>query len=231
MNGTDRKTCYSEKLITDEKWYYIALVWDGKSQSIFIDGELDKSSFVGEFLLSKYKKNLCITSYEAEIAFHGTVDEVQMCNISRSSGWIQTAFNNQNDISGFFTVHQEEQQDLPSKPIIKGPKSGKAGKLLTYSFMSTDPNGSDIFYYIDWGDGDVEEWIGPFSSGEEINIDHKWSEKGNFTISAKARDTFNAESDWSEFEVTIPRTRPITFERLLESFPLLERLLTFIIEI
>ena len=87
-------------------------------------------------------------------------------------------------------------------------------------------------YNIKWGDGEIEEWIGPFPSGEEVILNKTWSEEGDYTIMAKARDSFGAESDWAEFEVSITkksRSINIPFLTWLQShlnlFPILQILL------
>ena len=64
----------------------------------------------------------------------------------------------------------------PEPPIINGPTSGKPGIEYNYTFVSFDPEGDDIWLYIDWGDGNVEEWIGPYESSEEVTLTHEWHE-------------------------------------------------------
>ena len=91
----------------------------------------------------------------------------------------------------------EKPNNPPVSPTIEGPAKGKIGEEYEYSFTSTDPDEDDIFYYIDWGDGQVDEWIGPYGS-EKVNISHIWGEKGTYTIKAKAKDNHDAESNWSE---------------------------------
>ena len=116
----------------------------------------------------------------------------------------------------------------PLIPEIDGPKTGKPGTEYEYTFTTTDPESDDIYYYILWGDGHVEPWIGPFASGVTINLSHTWGNQGEYTIEAQAKDIYNAEGPWGEFKVTMPRkkimTRSLLF-RFLERFPLFERLL------
>jgi len=72
----------------------------------------------------------------------------------------------------------------------------------------------------DCGCGDTyEEWIGPYESGEEVIRSHTWDEQGEFAIKAKAKDIFDAESEWGTLEVTMP------VNQQSYSFPLLQRLL------
>jgi len=63
----------------------------------------------------------------------------------------------------------------PNAPTINGPPSGRARVKYEYMFVTTDPNGDDVYYYIDWGDNINSEWIGPYHSGEEITMNHTWS--------------------------------------------------------
>ncbi len=114
----------------------------------------------------------------------------------------------------------------PNAPTIDGPTSGKPNNAYEYTFVSTDSKEDAVMYIIDWGDNNTE-WTEYGDSGEEITIKHTWISKGNFTIKAQAIDIYDAESDWTEFEISIPRTRA-TFNPLfhwLERFPLLDRLL------
>ena len=54
------------------------------------------------------------------------------------------------------------------------------------------------------GDETFEDWIGPYESGETINLDHTWDEQGTYTLRAKAKDIYDSESDWSILEVKMP---------------------------
>lgn len=103
----------------------------------------------------------------------------------------------------------------PTEPVIQGPSNGKAGTSYSYSFSSTDPEGDTVFYYIDWGDNQMKEWIGPYNSGEVITVDHQWSNQGRFTVKARARDDSNAISDWSELEISMPNIRIDLFSQFL----------------
>jgi len=86
----------------------------------------------------------------------------------------------------------------PYSPTITGPIEGEVGEEYEFTFVTTDPLGSDIEYWIDWGDGTVEEWMGPYESGEEVMAKHSWYEKGDYSIRVKARNDQNAEGGWSK---------------------------------
>lgn len=119
----------------------------------------------------------------------------------------------------------------PEKPTINGPTNGKAGEEFNYTFITTDPEGNKVYYYIAWGDNSDLIYIGPYSSGEEVTLSHEWSEDGTYNVQAKAKDIHFLQSEFASLEVTIPRLK--TFSQLfifgfLERFPILERLLSLI---
>ena len=92
----------------------------------------------------------------------------------------------------------------PYPPEISGPIEGEVGVEYEFTFVTTDPLGEDVYYYIDWGDDSIEEWIGPYDSGEEITVPHTYYEGGDFEIMSKAKNEQNAEGGWSEpFLITI----------------------------
>ena len=63
-------------------------------------------------------------------------------------------------------------------------------------------------YNIDWGDGDTD-WTEYGDSGTEVTLKHTWTSQGTYTIKAQAVDFYGAESEWTEFSITIPRDKAI----------------------
>lgn len=110
----------------------------------------------------------------------------------------------------------------PPAPRISGPTSGKAGVLYHYGFCSKDPDGDNVTYCIDWGDGSDIVYIGPFPPNLCGTASHTWSRQGTYIIKAKASDG-QAESNWSTLGVTMPLSyEPPHFrflDWLLEWFP------------
>jgi len=99
--------------------------------------------------------------------------------------------------------------DPPAAPTIDGPTSGAVGVSYEFTIVSTDPDGDDVYYYIDWDDGNVEDWIGPYASGVVVTVSHSWSSEDTYSILAKAKDEHGAESDWSDpFIITIVENDP-----------------------
>jgi len=104
-------------------------------------------------------------------------------------------------------VSLDRYNERPDKPSIDGPEKGVPGINYNYTFTATDPDENDLEYYIEWGDGNCEEWIGPYYSGEEFFLGHSWEEKGTYFIRAKVRDTYKEESSSGIHEVRIPKTK------------------------
>jgi hypothetical protein len=97
----------------------------------------------------------------------------------------------------------------PEAPDIDGPVSGIVGIEYEYYFSTTDPDEDDVYYYIEWGDGQVDEWVGPYKSGELAKVSHTWTSPDDYEIRAKAKDTNNLESEWSDvYPVTIVESEP-----------------------
>jgi hypothetical protein len=92
----------------------------------------------------------------------------------------------------------------PYPPVINGPAEGGVEEEYEFTIMTTDPSDEDVYYWIDWGDGTMEEWIGPYASGAIVTVSHTWTEKGTYSIKGKAKNALNAEGAWSvPFNITI----------------------------
>ena len=118
--------------------------------------------------------------------------------------------------------------DAPSTPTITGKTVGTAGTIYDYKFKSTSPLGKDVYYWIEWGDGSIKKWFGPWDSGVEVTVNHSWSKQETYTIRARAKDTENLWGPWGELQVTMPRDKTISSSfllRFLERYPLIHRLL------
>ncbi len=139
------------------------------------------------------------------------------------------------DWSDPFTVTIVENQ-RPNKVTINGPNWGFGGTEYEFTFVSTDPENHDIYYRINWDDGDDTGYIGPYSSGETITLNHKWKLKGTYWIKAWAMDVNGGESLQQNFKINIltngNKEKSINFVftqilgRIINRFPVFEKLLS-----
>jgi len=119
----------------------------------------------------------------------------------------------------------------PNIPNIDGPIIGKRHIEYDYSLVSSDPELEELYYKIDWGDGNIENWIGPFDSNLEIIVTHKWEQKGTYLIKVKSKDCNDLESEWSSLKVIMPKNvfTNTVFKFLLMLFPKLVDLISKIV--
>jgi len=116
---------------------------------------------------------------------------------------------------------------------ILGPNKGTRGVKYEFKFTAVDPDGHDVEYYIDWDDGD-KGWIdGTYESGKTISLNHTWNRDGEYTIMAKAKDSFGKQGNSSYHIMSVPKSKflidlPI-LKFLIERFPILARILNIII--
>jgi hypothetical protein len=131
-------------------------------------------------------------------------------------------------------IHVSVSNNEPEQPRRpSGPKNGVPGTEYTYETKTFDPNGDDVYYQWNWGDGTTSDWEGPYYSGQTIESNHTWDERGNYDIKVKAKDIHDDESIWSEpLSVTMPRnkisTQPfliLLLERIQHIFPILSVIL------
>jgi len=122
------------------------------------------------------------------------------------------------------TIISIVENELPTNPVIDGRKIGLGGVEYDYTFVSTDADLHNIYYKIDWDDGENTDWLGPYKSGEGISLSHSWDEKGKYWVKAWAKDTLSGESGQSNFVVNIlTNENQIT----IQSSPLFNMILSY----
>jgi len=183
------------------------------------------------------------TDSSGDILWEKTFGESEYRDIGLSiaqtanEGYILTGGIETKDLKGSaaILIKLSPEKQAPSPPAIVGEINGKTGTLYPYTFTSIDPDGDQVSYYIEWGDGDITDWTGFQPSGEQYSESHTWATKGTYIVRAKAKDTLGEESDWAYLEVTMPKDKPFNFNFhliswLLERFPLLNQMINLLME-
>jgi len=122
----------------------------------------------------------------------------------------------------------------PSAPTIDGPKNGLPFINYLFTFTSTDPDGDNVSYYIDWGDGFITNWTSyQQSNSPDYNEGHSWIGFDVFTIKVKAKDNFGLESPWTNYSFSTPRNRVINtlFKNFLQSHPNMFPILKYLLKL
>ena len=200
--GDERLIGWSSPAISADGIIYVATIID------FIEG--------GEIIAvnpdgTERWRKLIANSYISSSPCIGADGTVYIGSISRK---------NRNSYSYIHAFGPDgEPNNPPDTPSITGPIEGHPEEWMEFTIVSTDPENQDVRYFIDWGDGDVDIWIGPYNSDEEIIKGHYWFYSGTYTIKVRAEDDRGEYSDWAYLEVTMP------VNQHSYSFPLLQRLL------
>ncbi|MFE3845822.1 PKD domain-containing protein [Thermoplasmatota archaeon] len=138
-----------------------------------------------------------------------------------------------------FTIknHEDPIENLPPLKPAKptGTTSGKPDETYTYSSMTNDPDGDQIWFNWDFGDDGSSGWVGPYDSGEACEVEYSWDEEGDYSIKVKAKDVYGEESPWSDpLTVSMPRAKlfnqmPRILLWLFERFPFFQSYFNFLI--
>jgi hypothetical protein len=95
----------------------------------------------------------------------------------------------------FTTQSASQPPTTPSTPA--GQTFVWTNDAHEYTTVATDPNGDNIWYRFDWGDGTYSNWLGPYATGVPASGSHSWTAAGSFAVRAKAKDPGGLESGWS----------------------------------
>jgi hypothetical protein len=117
----------------DNNWHFAVLTYDGQNETLYVDGQN-----VG------YQSNVQVYGYDSSYAyfvgsgytaqetagtwnwlyFNGTLDEISVSDIARSSDWIATEYNNQKSPATFYAFYPPRAgQVVPSSVSLYGSQS------------------------------------------------------------------------------------------------------------
>lgn len=117
----------------------------------------------------------------------------------------------------------------PQPPHITGPTTIKYRRKYCFEFLSTDPDGDEIMYIIDWGDGTQNSSYLP--TNQSLLINHTWTlfnqnlkrktlpiTTETIHLRAKAMDTHGAESQWQTHNIELIKLKGRFFSILQDFF-------------
>jgi len=190
------------------------LNWDSISLGYMVNdvAVADDKVFIAVGGFEALSKLVCLDAYTGEVLwdgpFGGTYGTYSAPAIAYGNVYVGDGENGY--IYAFGTPN--EPPEIPSKP--DGPTNGLTNIEYTFSTSTEDPEGDEVYYLFDWGDGSNSGWIGPYGSGTTVNASHIWTEVGDYEISVKAHDG-RRESNWSNpltiqiIEVNLPPDAPM----------------------
>lgn len=108
--------------------------------------------------------------------------------------------------------------DLPPETPVTptGPSFGIVKRNSSITTSTTDPDGNQILYEFEFGDGSFSDWIGPNESGVPCTVLHQWEAPGKHAVRVRAQDIYGFTSNWSDpLEIRVIRG---TFINILLNF-------------
>jgi outer membrane protein assembly factor BamB len=114
----------------------------------------------------------------------------------------------------------------PLKPTVDGPTEGRPRREYKFTATTTDPDGDNVSYFFDWDyENDVSGWTDFVSNGESVSVKYLFYHEGTYNVKVRAQDEQGTDSEWTTFEVNIPRTKTTTYHWFLECFPVMKNFL------
>lgn len=110
-------------------WTYLAVTSDADSTRVYFNGDW-QASRVRTNVTNTNEKSYIGSPNDKNGDFHGIIDEVRLSKSKRSSDWIATEYNNQQDPSTFYTVGPETGTDRYSVT------TGNWNQPSTWSYVS-----------------------------------------------------------------------------------------------
>ena len=118
------------------------------------------------------------------------------------------AEDNVGDLSSWASLEVTVTSTPPEPPVINGPAKGTVGQAYEYAFLIDDADGDLLYLWVEWDQSDpAVEWIGAYTAGETVTLEHTWNQTGVYTLRAKTKDSAGLESDWATLQVSMPLTR------------------------
>lgn len=99
--------------ITDNTWHYLVMTYDKSTWRAYLDGASECTGTAVTGKLRSLGNDTHIGDYTGSY-MDGIIDEARISNITRSSGWISTEYNNQNAPSTF-AIKQTPQDANPAE--------------------------------------------------------------------------------------------------------------------
>ena len=127
-----------------------------------------------------------------------------------------------------------ESNRAPGAPIVMKDKSNLEKQEYRCFFYAIDPDGDDVYYDLSWEkvdnkavatcgpDDPVYPWLGPFSSGEEVNEVRSCDESGDYELTIRVKDEFDNEGPSTTVSVSYTKAEVLQnpfFAQVLARFP------------
>ena len=105
---------------------------------------------------------------------------------------------------GIISVVKDKIEELKNKvqaptipEIPNGSSTGSVGISYAFTTAAANPNGGQVQYRFDWGDGNISEYTSLVDSGNSAGMSYSYLTAGIYSIKAQAKNSKGIISDWS----------------------------------
>jgi hypothetical protein len=143
-NTSSANIATSTNKVNDGQWHFLVGYRDNVASNVclYVDGVLQATtnssggqSYAGWYRIGCYTMYLPNWPSSASGYFAGSVDEVRVSHVIRSSTWIATEFNNQNSPGTFYSVGSGEPE-LPTITTQPTNQTMVAGSNVTFTVVA-----------------------------------------------------------------------------------------------
>ncbi|MFA5103131.1 MAG: DUF2341 domain-containing protein, partial [Candidatus Thermoplasmatota archaeon] len=184
--------------LTTNTWYYGAVVINNTNWPEIFRNAVQRTwvDYAGSRPYNFIHRNVNVSigarweSYPtAAFPFKGIIDEVRISRTDRSSDWLLTCYNNQNDPSTFYSVMAEEEAPFENQPPV-----------AAFVFSPSDPTTETLVYCNSTSydiDGVIVNWSWNFDDGQQGYgefVTHEYTIPGVYSVNLTVMDEDSASA-------------------------------------
>jgi hypothetical protein len=179
--------------------YYVALVDDKNALAAARIDEFNVAGFPTVYFDGGHgvvvgANNFDETSYRNAILAAGQRSSVHDLDMTLQTDWVGT-----NEIKVTVTISNQQNSPPETPGTLNLDKTTlAAGETLTFQTYAADPDGNEVHFMFDYGNGETSGWVGPFASDTVCEHTYEFPGSGSFDVMVKARDQWEEESGWTE---------------------------------
>lgn len=123
--------------------------------------------------------------------------------------WHNTILNPDNSIHPMIYDGHKGELDItnctltpsPFIPKLTGNRELSIGDMYYFYVVSADIDNEKLWYQVNWGDGIISDWIGPYKSNRIQTFSHMWGSRSSNQLKVRAKDSDNLITPWAKLEI------------------------------
>ncbi|MBP9702465.1 peptidoglycan DD-metalloendopeptidase family protein [Candidatus Woesebacteria bacterium] len=131
-DSTQDRSVVSDNDIPTTTWTHVTGTYDGSTVRLYVGAAAQASTYNGSFSIETNNNPLLIGGRTGQF-FNGRIDELRISSTARTSGWITTEYNNQNNPNSFYSSFGTEEPRLDNADSIDTTPTGISDNLSLLS--------------------------------------------------------------------------------------------------